>query len=120
MIDLAVAWTFVKETYAPDDVTKLLLPDEEIIAAYKTLKDTAIFTNRRLIVRDAPALAPKKIETYVLPYRSIQMWSAEKNGPILDFGSDVELWTQVGRMKITLKKEIDLQKFEALLSQLIN
>lgn len=119
MIDLAVAWTFTKETYAPENAIKLLRSDEDIVAVYKTTKDIAIFTDKRLIVRDAPPLAPKKVETYVLPYRAIQMWSTEKNGTILDFGADVALWTQVGRMKINLKKEIDLQKFEALLSSLI-
>lgn len=119
MIDLAVAWTFIKETDVPEEVPKILLPDEEIIAVYKTVKDLAIFTNSRLIVRDAPVLAPKKVETYVLPYKAIQMWSTEKNGAILDFGSDVELWTQVGRMKISLKKDINLSDFEAVLSRVL-
>ncbi|MGT2666463.1 PH domain-containing protein [Streptococcus rifensis] len=119
MNEIAVAWTLVKETYAPEDAVKLLLPEEEIIAAFKTVKDIAIFTDKRLIIKDSPTLAPKKVETYVLPYRAIQMWSGENGRLFLDSGSEVELWTTIGRIKIGLKKDIDLQKFEQLLSRVI-
>ncbi|MEY8463277.1 PH domain-containing protein [Streptococcus merionis] len=119
MTEIALAWTLTKETYASEDAVKLLLPDEEIIATFKTLKDMAVFTDKRLIVRDSPALAPKKVETYVLPYSSVQMWSSDRGGVFMDTGAEVELWTLLGRIKISLKKEISLTKFETLLSQVI-
>ena len=38
------AWTFVSETSIPKDVAQMLVPGEEAIAAYKTIRDQAIFT----------------------------------------------------------------------------
>ena len=44
-------WTFVSECQIPDDVRDILVSGEEPIAAYKTIRDTAIFTSKRLMVR---------------------------------------------------------------------
>lgn len=44
-----LAWTFVRECPVPADVFEILLPGEEPKAAYATIRDSAIFTNRRLI-----------------------------------------------------------------------
>ncbi|MBU4439072.1 MAG: PH domain-containing protein, partial [Firmicutes bacterium] len=46
-------WTFISECPIPQDVQELLVEGEEAIAAYKTIRDSAVFTNKRLIVRDA-------------------------------------------------------------------
>lgn len=46
-------WTFISECQIPDDVRDILVSGEEPIAAYKTIRDTAIFTSKRLIVKDA-------------------------------------------------------------------
>lgn len=46
-------WTLVSECPIPPDVNSLLVPGEVAVAAYKTFRDSAIFTNKRLIVRDA-------------------------------------------------------------------
>lgn len=37
----------------PEDVVGVLVQGEQAYAAYKTLRDSAIFTSKRLIVRDA-------------------------------------------------------------------
>lgn len=62
---------------------------ETPIAAYKTIRDSAVFTNRRLIIRDAQGLTGKKVEMYSIPYSSINMWSSENSGK-LDFNADWE------------------------------
>ena len=56
---------------SPGDVEELLVTGETAIAAYRTFRDAAIFTNKRLIVRDAQGLTGKKVEIYSLPYSSI-------------------------------------------------
>jgi len=110
-----LAWTFISECPVPEDVQNLLVPGETAECAYKTLRDSAIFTNKRLIVRDAQGLTGKKIEIYSLPYSSINMWSTENAGAI-DFNAEVELWTRAGHIKINLKKGIDIRKFDKLIS----
>lgn len=114
-----IIWTFISECPIPDDVKDLLVEGEEVIAAYKTLRDSAIFTNKRLIVRDAQGLTGKKVEIYSLPYSSINMWSTENAGRFLDFSAEVELWTRAGHIKINLNKGVDIRKFDKLIANAV-
>ncbi|MGV9182399.1 PH domain-containing protein [Arcanobacterium canis] len=63
---------------------------EQPYAAYKTLRDSAIFTSKRLIIRDAQGVTGKKVEIYSIPYSSINMWSTGGNAGRLDFNAEVE------------------------------
>ncbi len=112
-----LAWTLVSECPIPDEVNNLLVSGEKAVAAYKTLRDSAIFTNKRLIVRDAQGLTGKKVEIYSLPYSSINMWSTENAGKLLDFNAEVELWTKAGHIKINLQKGVDIRKFDMLIAE---
>ena len=111
-------WTLVSECPVPQDVTNLLVKGEVAIAAYKTFRDSAIFTNKRLIVRDAQGLTGTKVEIYSLPYSSILMWSTENAG-IVDINSEVQIWTKIGSIKVKLRKGIDVRRFESLLANAI-
>lgn len=114
-----LSWTFTSECPIPNDVQNLLVEGEEALCAFKTIRDSAIFTNKRLIIRDAQGLTGKKIEIYCLPYTSINMWSTENGGNFLDFNSEVELWTRAGHFKINLGKGIDIRKFDKLLADVL-
>ena len=75
MTELAfvTTWHFQQEIQIPQDVVNLMVPGEQPIAAYATFRDSAIFTTKRLIVRDAQGLRGKKVAVYSLPYASINM-----------------------------------------------
>ncbi len=111
-------WTFLSECAVPQDVKDLLVNGEKAVAAYKTVRDCAIFTNKRIIIRDAQGITGKKIEMYSIPYVNINMWSTENAG-IIDFNSEVELWTRAGKMKINLAKGVDVRKFDKLMATYI-
>lgn len=113
-----LVWTFISECEIPADINELLVKGEEAVASYKTFRDSAIFTNKRIIMRDAQGLTGKKVEIYSLPYSSINMWSTENSG-VIDFNSEVELWTRAGHIKISLKKGIDIRKFDQLIANYI-
>lgn len=112
-------WTFISECLIPGDVEDVLVPGETAVAAYKTFRDSAIFTNKRLIVRDAQGLTGKKVEIYSLPYSSINMWSTENAGKLFDLNAEVELWTRAGHIKINLQKGVDIRKFDRLIAQAV-
>ncbi|MFP5580060.1 MAG: PH domain-containing protein [Acidimicrobiia bacterium] len=114
-----VAWTLVQECPIPDDVSALLVDGEDAVAAYKTFRDSAIFTTRRLIVRDAQGLRGKKVEVYSLPYSAINMWSSENAGGFLDTNAELELWTRAGHIKVNLQKGIDIRKLDRLIAQTV-
>ena len=73
------------------------------------------FTTKRLIVRDAQGLRGKKVEVYLLPYSSINMWSSENAGSILDFTGELEMWTRAGKIKISVGKQMDVRRLDMLI-----
>jgi hypothetical protein len=113
-----LAWTLVAECAIPGDVQALLVQGEQAVAAYRTFRDTAIFTNMRLIVRDAQGMTGKKVEIYSLPYSRIDMWSSENAGT-LDWNSELEMWTRAGHIKVKLGKGIDVRKLDNLIAHMV-
>ncbi|MGL5042570.1 MAG: PH domain-containing protein [Culicoidibacterales bacterium] len=114
-----LTWTFSKACNIPAEVSTMLIAGEEALCAYQTIRDVALFTNKRLIVRDAQGITGKKIEIYSLPYSSITMWSTENGGKVFDLNSEVELWTKTGNIKINLNKAIDIREFDKVLANAI-
>ncbi len=112
-------WTFFNEVPIPADVTELLVQGEQPFKAFKTFRDSAIFTNKRLIVRDSQGLTGKKVEIYSLPYNSINMWSSENAGKVLDINAEIELWTRAGHIKIKVGKGCDIRAIDMLLAQAV-
>lgn len=110
------AWTFMQEIPIPPDVTALMVEGEAPVAAFKTFRDSAIFTTKRLIVRDAQGMTGKKVEIYSLPYSSINMWSSENAGGILDTNAELEMWTRAGHIKIKVGKGADIRRLDALIA----
>ena len=115
-LDLLTSWTLHQEVAVPDDVSELLVEGEQAVAAFKTLRDSAVFTTKRLIVRDAQGLTGKKVEVYSLPYSSINMWSSENAGRMLDFNAEIEMWTRAGHIKITVAKGCDVRRLDSLIA----
>ena len=46
------------------------------------------------------------------------MYSSENAG-IIDFNSELELWTRAGHIKINLKKGVDIRKLDNLIASCI-
>lgn len=109
------SWTFVQEVPIPPDVTELLVEGETAWAAFKTFRDSAVFTSRRLIVRDAQGITGKKVEVYSLPYSAINMWSSENAGT-LDLNAEISLWTRAGFIKIKIGKGVDIRRIDQLIA----
>lgn len=112
-------WTFFNEIPIPDDVAGMLVPGETAIRAFKTFRDSAIFTDRRLIVRDSQGMTGKKVEIYSLPYSAINMWSSENAGKLLDFNAEIELWTRAGHIKIKVGKGCDIRALDMLIANAV-
>lgn len=110
------AWTLVDEIPVPNDVHDLLADGERPVAAFRTFRDSAVFTSKRLIVRDAQGLTGKKVEMYSLPYTSIHMWSSENASGMLDRDAELTLWTKAGQIKVKLHKKIDIRRLDKLIS----
>ena len=108
-------WTFIEEVAIPQDVMALLVPGEQAVVAFKTFRDSAVFTTKRLVMRDAQGLRGKKVEVYSLPYSSINMWSTENAGT-LDFNAEIELWTRAGKIKVKIGRDLDVRRLDSLIA----
>lgn len=117
-LDDITVWTFVAECPIPNDLGPILVPGERPYIAYKTFRDSAIFTDRRLIVRNSQGITGKKVELYSLPYSRIDMWSSENAGH-LDLNAEMELWTRAGHVKIKLGRGVDIRRLDNLISQMV-
>jgi hypothetical protein len=111
-------WNFVSECPIPKDVDNLLAEGERAVSAYKTVRDTAVFTTKRLIVRDSEGITGRKVQIYSLPYSSIVLWSSENAG-MLDMSSEVQLRTLAGNIRVKLGKHVDIRKFDQLIAAAI-
>lgn len=111
-----LSWTLVREIQIPQDVMPLLVEGEFPVAAYQTFRDSAVFTTKRMIVRDAQGIRGKKVEIYSLPYAAINMWSSENAGGMLDMNGEIELWTRAGHIKVNLRKGIDVRRLDHLIA----
>ena len=114
-----LSWTFTQEIAIPDSVDELLVEGEVAVCSYKTIRDTATITNRRIIIADAQGLRGKKVEIYTIPFKSINMYSTENASGFLDFNAELELWTRAGHFKINLNKGIDIRKLDKVIAQYI-
>jgi hypothetical protein len=110
------AWTFMQEVAIPDDVTELMTQGETPVAAFKTFRDSAVFTTKRLIVRDAQGLTGKKVEIYSLPFTANNMWSSEYAGQLRESHAELELWTRAGHIKIKVGKGADIRRLDSLIA----
>ena len=101
----------------PETISSVLVEGEEVLAAYKTLRDVALITNKRIILADKEGLMGKKIEIYSIPYRSVDMYSSENAAGLLDFDAEMEFWLRGGaHLKLKIYKKVDIRKLDRLIS----
>ena len=115
---MPLEWTFVRETAIPQEIEDLLTTKEIPHAAYATIRDVAVITNKRLIISDSQGFTGRKKEIYSIPFKSITMWSSENAGT-MDLSAELQLWTRAGNIKINLKRGVDVRKFDRLIAEYV-
>ena len=76
----------LKQTYA-----ELLIPGEDIEIGFKLLRDTFVFTTKRLILIDKQGITGKKMEYLSINYKSISRFSIETSGTF-DLDAELKIW----------------------------
>ncbi|MCH4894491.1 MULTISPECIES: PH domain-containing protein [unclassified Sphingomonas] len=69
----------------------ILLPDERILIAFKTIRDLVFLTDRRVVTTNVQGLTGRKVDILTIPYRSIIRYSIERAGTF-DLDSDMKIW----------------------------
>ena len=73
------------------DFGKLLIEGEEIELGFKLIRDTFIFTTKRLILVDKQGLTGSKTEYLSISYKSISRFSIETAGTF-DLDAELKIW----------------------------
>ncbi|RVT72337.1 PH domain-containing protein [Flavobacterium sufflavum] len=92
------------------DYGKLLIDGEEIELGFKLIRDTFIFTNKRLILVDKQGLTGSKIEYKSISYKSISRFSIETAGTF-DLDAELKIWVsseQIPSIKKQFNKSVNV------------
>jgi hypothetical protein len=98
---------------------KMLLDDENIEAAFHTIRDQLILTNKRIISIDIQGLTGKKIDFTSIPYSRIQTFSVETVG-VIDGDCELQICvSSMGCIKFYFESGFDIISFNKLVSKFI-
>jgi hypothetical protein len=79
------------------------------------MRDSVVFTNKRLIAINVQGLTGKKRDYTSLPYSKIQAWSIETAGRF-DLDAELELWfSGLGRVRLDFKGQVDIRSIGQLI-----
>lgn len=82
-----------------EKVSALLLDDEQIVDAYKSMRDGVVFTTKRIIAVNVQGLTGSKVDYTSLPYSKIVAYSVEASGTF-DLDAELEIYlSAVGRIR---------------------
>ena len=70
---------------------QLLIENEEIQLGFKLIRDTFIFTSKRLILVEVQGLTGSKTEYKSIAYKSISRFSVETSGTF-DLEAELKIW----------------------------
>ena len=73
------------------EIDGLLINGEEIVAAFKTVRDQIIFTNKRIIAVDVQGITGRRKSYSSLPYAKIQYFAIQTPG-FMELIPDCELY----------------------------
>ena len=74
-----------------EEFSPILVDGEELIDAYRVLRDMMVFTNKRLILVDKQGMTGSKVDYQTVPYERIVRFSKESTG-ILDLEAELKIW----------------------------
>ncbi|MBB5692396.1 PH domain-containing protein [Roseomonas sp. GCM10028921] len=72
-----------------------LLPDETVLAAFRTVRDGFALTDWRLLIMDRQGVTGSKTAVVSVPYRSVLRFSVETGGT-LDLDEELRIWDRAG------------------------
>ncbi|MFA6599318.1 MAG: PH domain-containing protein [Ignavibacteriaceae bacterium] len=102
-----------------DIMPKMFLDDETVFAAFKTVRDQLVFTNKRIITANVQGITGKKIDFTSIPYSRIQTFSVETAG-MIDLDCELEIFvSSIGGIKFEIVGGFDLVAFSKLIANYI-
>lgn len=100
-------------------VESLLIPDENVMNAFTSMRDKLVFTDKRIISVNAQGITGKKVDYTSIPYSKIQVFSIETSGTFdLDSELDVTI-SGLGTVRFELSAKTDIKKLGQTISTFV-
>ena len=101
------------------ELAEVLVAGESVDSAYKVLRDTFVFTNKRLILIDRQGITGKKVEYLSVPYKSMVSFAVETAGTF-DMDSELKIWISgQGVLQKTFSKGSNIVKVQQSLAKYV-
>ena len=101
------------------ELADVLVAGESVDSAYKVLRDTFVFTNKRLILIDRQGITGKKVEYLSVPYKSMVSFAVETAGTF-DMDSELKIWiSSQGVLQKTFSKGSNIVKVQQSLAKYV-
>ncbi len=100
------------------DYGKLLIEGETIEVGFVVIRDTFVFTNKRLILVDIQGLTGSKIDYLSIPYSKITKYSIETAGTF-DLDAELKIWVGSDHTPISKKfnKKVSIYDLQMVLAE---
>ncbi len=103
------------------DVKELFVDGEQIIEAFKTVRDQVIFTNKRIISIDVQGITGKRKSYSTMPYSTIQFFEVQTQS-FAEIFPDSELFIQYANgftAQFEFKGNVDIKRIGKLISTFV-
>ncbi len=98
------------------DISTLLVNGEQIIGAYKGIRDFIVFTDKRVISVNVQGITGKKKDFTSMPYSKISVFSIETAGT-LDLDSELEMYfSGVGKVRFEFTGSCNIAEIGRIIS----
>ena len=109
----------IKLSEVRPEVPELMMPDEQMMQAFMTVRDQVIFTERRIFVVNVQGLTGKKISYFSYPYSKVLYYGIETAG-VLDLDSELVMaFANGARLQFDFKTNVDIHQISTLISNYI-
>ena len=98
------------------EVNGLLIDGEQAIAAFQTVRDQVIFTDKRLLIVNVKGITGKKVAYFTYPYSKVQYFGIETAG-LMDIDCELLLAFNDGNMlTLDFKSNVDIRQISSLIA----
>ena len=97
-------------------VADLLLPGEDVVGAFKAMRDGVVFTNKRIIAVNVQGITGSKKDFTSLPYSKVVAFSVETAGTF-DLDAELDLWfSGLGKVRFAVTGRTNIVEISKLIA----
>ncbi|MEM7789762.1 MAG: PH domain-containing protein [Verrucomicrobiota bacterium] len=99
------------------DLYLLLAEEEKIQVGFRVMRDTFVFTDKRLMIINVQGVSGKKVEYESVPYGKITRFSVETAGSF-DLDAELKIWvgSEVDPIQKRFNKKVNIYDLQRVLA----